>query len=136
MTGSWQLEFYEDEFGRSPCREWIKRDLTDLQRAALVTAFEQVLRVRGLSVYGSEWGKQLGDGLFELRVRHTAAEIASMFAGAPHGDAGRREKVLLRVFCHAYGSRVVLLISGYDKGFDLASRRQDKGIKIVPHEVV
>lgn len=59
MTGSWQLEFYEDEFGRSPCREWIKRDLTDLQRAALVTAFEQVLRVRGLSVYGSEWGKQL-----------------------------------------------------------------------------
>ena len=28
----------------------------------------------------------------------------------------REENVLLRVFCHAHGSKIVLPLSGYDKG--------------------
>lgn len=124
----WQLEFYEDENGRAPCREWMKRDLDELERAALAVAFTHVLQVRGLGVCGTEWGKQLGGGLFEFRIRHSAAEIASMFGGDERAT-GHKGKVLLRVFCHAYGNRIVLLLSGYDKGDDPAEKRQAKEIK-------
>ena len=124
----WQLEFFEDENGRAPCREWMKRDLDDVERAALTVAFTYVLQIRGLGVCGTEWGKQLGEGLFEFRIRHSAAEIASMFGGADQ-VAGHKGKVVLRVFCHAYGNRIVLLLSGYDKGDDPAEKRQAKEIK-------
>lgn len=52
--------------------------------------------------------KRLGHGLFEFRLRE--------------------EGLLLRVFCHAYGDRVVLLLSGYDKGEDPGQRRQEMEI--------
>ena len=39
-----------------------------------------------------------------------------MFTGASFSrQAGKREKVLLRLFCRAYGTKVVLLLNGYDK---------------------
>ena len=39
---------------------------------------------------------------------------------------GRKVKgsVLLRVFCHAYGAKVVLLLGGYNKGSDPSQKRQ------------
>jgi len=49
-------------------------------------------------------------------------------AGAVPDTAGRREKVLLRVFVHFYGEKVVLLLGGYDKGDDPKERRQQKEI--------
>jgi len=126
----WQLEFYEDDNGRAPCREWMS-SLPPLQRAALAEALTQVLAVRGLDVCGTEWGKQLGDGLFEFRIRHSGLEIARMFGESTVADEGsrRKDKVLLRVFCHAYGRRIVLLISGYDKGAHPDKRRQEREIK-------
>jgi hypothetical protein len=60
------------------------------------------LQQQGLSVCGSPFGRQLGGGLFEFRLRE--------------------ESVLLRVFCHACGSKIVLLLSGYDKGEDPGGR--------------
>ncbi len=36
--------------------------------------------------------------------------------------ARRPDNVLLRVFCHAHGSKVVLLLNGYDKIADPRSR--------------
>lgn len=39
------------------------------------------------------------------------------------------EAILLRVFCHAYGDRVVLLLGGYDKGEDTSKKRQAKEIE-------
>jgi hypothetical protein len=32
------------------------------------------------------------------------------------GGVDASERILLRVFCHAYGDRVILLLGGYDKG--------------------
>jgi hypothetical protein len=91
-------------------------DLTDLELAALVSGLEHVLSHRGIDVCRTEWGKQLGEGLFEFHIRHTAAEIEHMFTGAsPNRRAGKHRKVLLRVFCHTYGTKVVLLLNGYDK---------------------
>ena len=51
--------------------------------------------VNGVEVCQTEWGKQLGEGLFEFRVRR-----------------------------HAYGTKVVLLLNGYDKAGDPSDKRQ------------
>lgn len=78
--GAYTIEFYEED-GRSPVERWMESDLTDVELAALLSALEHVLSHLGVGVCGTEWGKQLGGGLFEFRIRHTANEIRRM-----HGD--------------------------------------------------
>jgi hypothetical protein len=77
---------------------------------------------------GNKWLKALGEGLHEFRVRHDAAEVARMFGGEAPDVDGQPEKVLLRVFVHFYGQKVVLLLGGYDKGDDPKERRQQREI--------
>lgn len=126
--GAYTIEFYEED-GRSPVEQWMESDLTDVELAALLSALEHILSHRGVGVCGTEWGKQLGGGLFEFRIRHTASEIARMH-GAPVEGGKPAGKVLLRVFCHAYGAKVVLLLNGYDKGADPSERRQQREIAL------
>jgi hypothetical protein len=90
------------------------------------------LAVRGLELVRTEWLKPLGEGLHESRIRHDAAEIAQMFSG---DDADRAANaispprpILLRVFVHFCGDRVILLLSGYDKADDPSERRQQRDI--------
>lgn len=51
-----------------------------------------------------------------------------MFGGDVPDTVGHPEKVLLRVFVHFYGQKVVLLLGGYDKGEDPKPRRQQREI--------
>ena len=51
-----------------------------------------------------------------------------MFGGEAPESVGSREKVLLRVFVHFHGARIMLLLGGYDKGVDPKERRQQRGI--------
>ena len=132
--GLFTIEFFEDDDGRRPVEDWMESALTALELAALLSAFERVLSHLGVGVCGSEWGKQLGEGIFEFRVRHTAQEITSMFGGARSG--GERGKILLRVFCHAYGKKIVLLLNGYDKGADPSEKRQQKEIAVARKRLV
>ena len=124
---NWTIEFYADDNGVEPCRAWMEDDLSNVQYAALTSALRLVLAERGLDVCASEWGKALGGGLAEFRVRHPAEEIEAMFGGAPRG-AKAGERVLLRVFFHAHGHKIVLLLGGYDKGADPGERRQQREI--------
>lgn len=103
-----EIEFYEDETGTKPCLEWI-RNLDVRSRRVLGTALREILQQQGVAVCGSSYGKQLGDGLFEFRLRE--------------------KDLLFRVFCHAYGDQIVLLLSGYDKGADPSKRRQQREIE-------
>lgn len=107
----------------------MESDLTDVELAALLSALEHVLSHLGVGVCGTEWGKQLGGGLFEFRIRHTANEIRRMH-GDPVKGGKPAEKVLLRVIGHAYGAKVVLLLNGYDKGADPSERRQQREIAV------
>ena len=109
-------------------------DLTDVELAALLAGLEHMLSNRGVDVCQTEWGKQLGEGLFEFRIRHTSAEIEHMFTGASSSrQAGKREKVLLRVFCHAYGTNV---LNGYDKAGDSSDKRQQREITLARRRLV
>ena len=122
---TWTIEFFEDDQGRQPAREWLQ-SLDGLKRASAIAAIEIILMERGLDVCATEYGKQLGSGLFEFRVRHDEAVIRGK---AGQEDQGERREVLLRIFCHAYGQRIVLLLGGYDKGTDPSTRRQSREIE-------
>jgi hypothetical protein len=136
-AGEFTIEFFEDDDGRSPVEEWMDSDLTDLELAALVSGLEHVLSHRGIDVCRTEWGKQLGQGLFEFRIRHSAAEIEHMFTGTSSSrQAAKGEKVLLRVFCDAYGAKVVLLLNGYDKAGDPGDKRQQREIALARSRLV
>ncbi len=87
-----------------------------MQRTALGHAMREVLQEKGVGVCGTEFGRQLGSGVFEFRLRRFVEEAG--------------EKILLRVFCHAYGNRIVLLLGGYDRGANPSPRRQYEEIAV------
>jgi len=125
------IEFYEDpQTGRTPVYEWIVRDLSPYKRRALGTAMSEVLERYGIEVCGTEHGKHLGDGLFEFRLRHDSDEIIAKHTDKTPDHEPDEAPIFLRVFCHAYGQRIVLLLAGYDKGGDASERRQDKEIEL------
>lgn len=123
------LEFYaEPETGREPVVEWM-RELDPYLRRAVGVALREVLARFGKYVADTEWGKALGEGLFEFRIRRNAEETIEMYGrrARPERD---RQKVLLRIFFYPHGERLVLLLSGYDKGEDPSERRQEKEIAL------
>ncbi len=122
------LEFYEDEHGDQPVLRWLREDLTPTQRRAIGVAMREILEAEGIGVCRTTYGKQLGAGLFEFRLRHDAAEILRNL-GKPARTEPNPTKILLRVFCHAYGDRIVLLLGGYDKAADPSTKRQQREIE-------
>ena len=123
----WTPEPFEADDGTVPYERFIN-DLSDFKFIALDAAIERLLVVRGIDLVRTEWLKALGEGLHEFRVRHDAEEISRMFGGDPPAASSPREKVLLRVFVHFYGEKVILLLGGYDKGHDSKERRQQREI--------
>jgi hypothetical protein len=122
---TWTVEFFEDDYGRQPAREWLL-SLDSGKRAAAIAAVEVLLAHMGPDVCATEYGKHLGKGLFEFRIRHDEAVIRGK---AGQEGAGKRTEVLLRIFCHVYGDRIVMLLGGYDKGAAPSKRRQDREIE-------
>ena len=119
-VGGWTLEVFATDSGDEPFTRFMD-DLSDAAAVALDAALNHVLAVRGMDLAKSEWLKPLGQGLHEFRVRHTADEIRHMFADEQPGVAPDPESILLRVFVHFHGQKVVLLLSGYDKQDDANS---------------
>jgi putative component of toxin-antitoxin plasmid stabilization module len=128
-VGGWTLEVFATDSGDEPFTRFLD-DLSDAAAVALDAALNQVLAVRGMALAKSEWLKPLGQGLHEFRVRHTADEIRHMFADEQPGVAPDPESILLRVFVHFHGQKVVLLLSGYDKQDDASKKRQEKEIAL------
>ncbi len=103
-----------------PALRWIKQDLSPTKRRALGMAMNEVLQRHGVQVVGERsWGRQLGEGLFEFRIDRTVKANDEI-----------TEKIVLRVFCHAFGDRKVLVLHGYDKGKSPASQRQQREIEL------
>lgn len=125
--GEFTIEFYEDEHGDQPVLRWLREELTPVQRRAIGVALREILEPLGIGVCRTAYGKQLGEGLFEFRLRHDAAEVLRSVGKEARPESGG-ERVLLRVFCHAHGDRLILLLGGYDKGGDPSSKRQQREI--------
>jgi putative component of toxin-antitoxin plasmid stabilization module len=124
---TWTPEPFEADGGSLPYAQFLD-ELSDFKFVSLDLAVQRVLCVRGIELVRTEWLKALGEGLHEFRVRHDADEIARMFGGEEATTDRPREKILLRVFVHFYGDKVILLLGGYDKGRDANERRQQREI--------
>lgn len=124
----WTTEFYEDDAGRRPVEAWMG-DLGDVEFEALATAIEEILEKDGIALASTPWLKALGEGLHEFRVRHDAATIKALYADSGARKSAKPAKILLRLFVHFHGKKVVLLLHGYDKGSDDSPRRQNKEIE-------
>jgi hypothetical protein len=126
--GAWTIEVFATDDGLEPFTRFAE-DLSDIAFAALDAALQHVLGVRGIDLARTEWLKPLGQGLHEFRVRHTSDEIERMFADElPVEEQAAGESILLRVFVHFHGQRVILLLSGYDKQDDASKRRQQREV--------
>jgi hypothetical protein len=90
---------------------------------------KHVLIPRGLDVVESEFGKTLGQGLYELRIRWTAAEVEHKVTGLEIAEIGPPENIVLRVFFATAGRKIILLINGYDKAEDPGARYQQQQIE-------
>ena len=118
---TWTIDYYVVADGSVPVLDWA-RGLPEPKRVAWLAFVEFALVPQGKDIEQSGYVKSLGKGLFELRVDHDAAELAQVFgtdlSAYPElaGPAGAG--ILLRVFCTFHGDRVVLLLSGLDKGAD------------------
>lgn len=62
------------------------------------------------------------------RLRWTAKEVTEKVGAALAETPAETESILLRVFFCTAGSKIILLLSGYDTGVDAAGRRQDEEI--------
>lgn len=127
----WRLDVFATDDGAEPFTTFAE-NVDDSTWAAVDAALKTVLTVRGLELARTEWLKALGGGLHEFRVRHDAAEIDQMFGGADADEVTNAisppRTILLRVFVHFYGDKVILLLSGYDKRRDLSAKRQEREI--------
>lgn len=138
--GEWEVEFFEDDQGTEPVVDWLEGQLSDPAKQAAIAAIEEVLIPRGIDVCSTEWGKNLREGLYELRIRHSAAEIRQMFGSGPpernddgeEGDADAGddsdEGVLLRIYFMTAGRKLILLVAGYDKERYGGGKREQKAI--------
>lgn len=133
----WEIEFFETDDGRRPVLDWIKNDLSPTKRRALGSAMRRVLQTHGPAVARSGWGRPVGKGIFEFRLRMNGKEVINLEAeihGIAEEEARSRfglnpsEDVLLRVFCTTRAGTIVLLLHAYDKGEDPRKRRQQTEI--------
>ena len=124
----WTTEFYEDDTGRRPVEIWMG-SLTDAEFVALRAGIVRFLEVHGIGLASTPWLKALGDGLHEFRVRHDASTIEGLAGHEPADGLPTQKKILLRLFVHFHGNKVVLLVHGYDKGSDDSPRQQGKEIQ-------
>ncbi|MGH2803254.1 MAG: hypothetical protein ACRDL4_09460 [Thermoleophilaceae bacterium] len=127
-------EFFEDGDGNEPVLDWL-RELPGYKRRAATAALQHILAHQGSGVCRSGWGKWVAAGIFELRVRQDYGTILRN-AGIPipkqeQEEAKQRHPdILLRIFCHPHGNKLVLLLAGYDKGKNPNARRQNQEIKL------
>lgn len=128
----YEITFYsEDESEEEgPVWKWLQSLDLPAQRAA-TAALEEILAHQGVNVCKTEWGKALGEGLFELRIRRPAKQILAL-VGSPKAEdeEDSNEKLLLRIFFHPYGQRLIVLLGGYDKHERPSEHHQQQQIAI------
>jgi putative component of toxin-antitoxin plasmid stabilization module len=110
----YEIEFYEDEDGTEPALAFM-RSLSPLKKRAIGVAISEVLQYEGPAVAEGNMGDSLGGGLYELRLDQNAEQILRRKGKVPKPEP-EKGKILLRLFFHPHGNKLLLLLCGYDKG--------------------
>lgn len=86
----------------------------------------EILQEQGVDVCDSGWGKHVAPGIFEFRIDRDPRDVVDRQQG--RDVPTERRKILLRIFCHAHGNKLILLLGGYDKADDPSKKRQQAEI--------
>jgi len=100
LPSNWQIEYYVGH--GSSFESWMD-SLDDIKFAALSAAIELVLAPNGIALAGTPWLKHVDKGIFEFRIRFSAADIKAMYVNLELDAPEPPTKILLRVFLHFYG---------------------------------
>lgn len=122
------VEFWEDDEGYSPVLTWLREELAPTLRRAAGHAMNEILQQQGIDVCDSGWGKHVAPGIFEFRIDRDPQDVIDRQRGRDVAEDSTR--ILLRIFCHAYGDRLILLLGGYDKAGDPSKKRQQAEIEV------
>ena len=124
----WTLRLYQQREGQIPF-EIFRDSLKPYETEILDICIEEILARQGSNVCGTSWGKFLGSGLYEFRINRS---LSAIFTGIginvpQHFDPKR--PIMLRIFFAVEGLKIVLLLSGYDKGKNPNRKKQQDLIK-------
>lgn len=114
---NWTLQVWQSPSGRAPFQVWYEK-LNDHDQAVVEVALTKILQRFGQDIVSTEWGKPLGGGLYEFRIRRHL-----------RSNGAKHHPVLFRIFCTFYGKKIVLLFQGYDKGKDPSRKRQEREVR-------
>jgi hypothetical protein len=121
---TWSIEIFGQSYGR------FYSSLSRYQQVVVDSALMNVLIVEGIGICSGEWGKPLGGGLYEFRIRKSLLAIETSANAATDPPHSRRSNapVLIRIFCTFHGNKIVVLHHGYDKQRDPSTKRQQREI--------
>jgi hypothetical protein len=124
----WHIELLRLPNGQIPYLTF-RNSLNPYEAELLDLCIEQILARAGINICETNWGKALGAGLYEFRIHRSLKTLASNLGiELPKEFKGDQTK-LLRVFFTVEGQKIILLLSGYDKGKDPSRRKQQKMIE-------
>lgn len=121
----WTIEIFGRSYGR------FYSSLSKYQQLVVDSALLNVLSVEGIGICSGEWGKPLGGGLYEFRIRKSllAIENSTNETSLMSRTDSRYSPVLIRIFCTFHGDKIVVLHHGYDKQRDPSAKRQQREIR-------
>jgi hypothetical protein len=101
------------------------------EQSVIAAAVKHVLSVEGIGICSGEWGKPLGGGLYEFRIRKSLHAIQSIShtSSANKATSHSQQPVLIRIFCAFHGDKIVVIHHGYDKKRDPSHKRQQREIR-------
>jgi hypothetical protein len=122
----YEIEFFVDDAGNEPALTFM-RSLPGMKKRAIGVAINEVLQYLGPHVAEGNFGRNLGGGLYEFRLDQDAEQILRRSGKKPRPERGEG-KILLRLFFHPYGNKLLLLLCGYDKGERPSKAHQQRQI--------
>ncbi|NBN91880.1 MAG: hypothetical protein EB009_04915 [Actinobacteria bacterium] len=95
------IQYLEDFNGETPFIRWFFESLTQEEQDFVDFVLDGVLSSSGIDLLSGNWLKDLGDNLYQLRLRILGSD--------------GRARILLRVFLTFFPNDEILIISGYCK---------------------
>jgi hypothetical protein len=124
----WHIDLLRLPNGQIPYQKF-RLSLNPYETELLDLCVEEILARAGINVIGTNWGKALGAGLYEFRVHRSLNSLANLLGITLPVDVRGNQSKLLRIFFAVEGQKIILLLSGYDKGRDPSRKKQQKMIE-------
>lgn len=119
---AWTIEIEGDSFSK------FYLSLPSYERVVIDYAMRNILAHEGINICAGEWGKPLGGGLYEFRIRKSLQSITEDTGSELFDFRVSKKLVLLRIFCTFHGNKIIVIFHGYDKQRDPSSKRQQREI--------